>query len=85
MPTWAAFLAGVASAITIGTVLVRVGAWGGHQDGDIARLEDEVRRLRDWRHRIGEDPCDSILKLYVMLEKDIEELRKRIYNGHTRP
>ncbi len=80
-------------AITIGGILIKSGAWIGHQEvaisdierlrkalqEDIIRIEQEIGKLRDWRHRLGEDPCASLLKLYEMLERDIAELRTAVF------
>ena len=85
MPPWAAFIAGMGLALSIGAILVKLGMWGGSHEGDIRRLDEEIRRLRDWRHKVGEDPCDSVLRLYNLMEKDIDELRKKVFNGHHRP
>lgn len=85
MPVWAAFLSGVGSVLAIGALLVRIGGWGSHHDDAISRHDDEIKRLRDWRHRIGDDPCESVLKLYLILEKEIERLNKKVFNGHGKP
>lgn len=44
----------------------------------------EIRRLRDWRHKLGEDPSHQVSRLFDLLEKRVERVEKKVFNGHTR-
>lgn len=54
------------------------------QDDEIRRLDSEIKRLREWRHKVGDDPCHAIGKLYDILEKRVERIDKKVFNGHAR-
>lgn len=42
----------------------------------------EIRRLRDWRHKVGDDPSDAVSKLYDILERRVTKLEGKVFNGH---
>lgn len=82
MNLWLQFILGACAVIvTVSKILVDVGVWGGHVDSGLAsvrRHEDEINRLRDWRHKIGEDPNHSVLQLYRILAEDVKELEREL-------
>ena len=83
MPIWLAItLAVCASAITVISLLVQIGRRYGSDRGSLDALEMEVARLREWRHKIGDDPSDSVGQLYDMLEKRVENLERKVWNGY---
>lgn len=78
--TFSLAVALAALAFTIGTTLLKSGVWAGTTAataGDVKRLEDEVKVLRQWRHKVGDDPADSVFKLYGLLEQRVERLEQR--------
>lgn len=80
------FLLGLcALVVTIVQIMFKSGMWAGRHEasrGDIERLEREITRLREWRHKLGEDPCDALGLLCDLHDKRIERLERRVFNGH---
>lgn len=77
-------LAACAVLLTTGTLVMKSGMWAGRQEaskGDMDRIESEIKALRDWRHRIGDDPCAPVLALFNLLELRVSRLETRVFNG----
>lgn len=41
----------------------------------------EIRQLRAWRHKIGDDPCHALSRLYDMHDERLTRLERKIFNG----
>ena len=90
MSTWLQIVLAICGfVIAIGTLLIQYGRERGgetgdlkHMASDLLRLDLEVTNLRTWRHKIGDDPSDSVGQLYDMLEKRVVNLERKVWNGN---
>ena len=80
MGAWLQIVLGASAlAFTVGSLLVKVGAWGGNDDARVKRLEDEVTRLREWRHTVGNFQQKEAL-LDVLVGR-IERLEAKVFRS----
>lgn len=54
----------------------------------VTTLEQRLREVIDWKHRVGEDPSKTLLELYRLMmedfkrvEGDIARLEARVFDG----
>lgn len=88
IPTWLQFLLGAcALCVTLAQLAGRFGWWMGASGTSTDALAQEVQRLRDWRHKVGEDPCDPLSKLMTLhvqnFEHRVARLERKIFNGQA--
>ncbi len=46
-----------------------------------ANQQWEIRNLRAWRHKVGDDPSYAISKLYDLLDRRVVRLESKVFNG----
>lgn len=68
--------------LTVGTLLVKVGAWGGGDEARLKVMELEIQRLRDWRHSVGNlQQKDSVLEMVI---ERLKRLEAKVFNGSAK-
>jgi hypothetical protein len=80
MENWSPWVALAALAVSIGTLVFKSGVGIGEHDStakDLERLEFEIQRLRDWRHRIGEDPAGYFVQALDVLADRVKRLEDK--------
>lgn len=96
MSPWLQFALGACGfALVVLQLAAKLGWFAGKHEGQrgedkmaVAQLALEVTSLRAWRHKVGEDPNDAVLKLLTLMEKDydrrLESLERKVFNGGVR-
>lgn len=90
MPVWLSVLVAVVAALagtaSIVTLVAKLGAFGGSSQSEIKALSDRVRvneqeidRLRDWRHTVG-NLQQSMAAMDMVMER-IKRLELKVFNG----
>ena len=81
----------VGLATTLGVHLIQTGRWAGRVEAfqreweqrDIehqrehARINEEIDRLRAWKHKLGEDPNHALTVLHGLLQERVQRLEQR--------
>lgn len=44
-------------------------------------LWSEITKLREWRHKVGDDPALTVFQLYGLQQKQIDRLERKVFNG----
>lgn len=85
-PALQAFLGVCALLVTVLQLAGRFGWWARSVSTD--DLASEVKTLRAWRHKVGDDPCDALSKLVTIydhrMDARVTKLEARVFNGHTK-
>lgn len=52
--------------------------------GMFARQDWEIRQLREWRHKVGDDPGENHGQLLDLHDERLARLERKVFNGANR-